>query len=148
MTAMTSTSGRLHSELSEFYSSRLIRKLTTSLKFQEFCHHNQIMDSSTTHVWLFLLCSNLGLEIFSPRMYLNLVFVFRCSSSTTNPVSVRRVDSSFLVFSLSSHRYSFLSLLFSSRFIDSKFTSLTVVTSGCIYDEFSRLLFLQAHRET
>jgi hypothetical protein len=36
----------------------------------------------------------------------NLVFVFRCSSSTTNPVSVRSVDSSVLVFSLSSHRYS------------------------------------------
>jgi hypothetical protein len=31
----------------------------------------------------------------------------------------RRVDSSVLVFSLSSHRYSFISLLFSSRFIDS-----------------------------
>ncbi len=32
---------------------------------------------------------------------MNLIFVFRCSSSTTNPVSERRVDSSFLVFSLS-----------------------------------------------
>jgi hypothetical protein len=52
---------------------------------------------------LFLLCSNLG-----------------CSSSTTNQVSVRRVDSSFLVFSLSSHRYSQISLLFNSRFIDSQ----------------------------
>jgi hypothetical protein len=49
----------------------------------------------------------------------NLVFVFRCSSSTTNPVYVRCVDSSFLVFSLSSHRYSYISLVFSSRFIDS-----------------------------
>jgi hypothetical protein len=29
---------------------------------------------------------------------INLVFVFRCSSSTTNPVSVSRVDSSGLVF--------------------------------------------------
>ncbi len=51
--------------------------------------------------------------------YINLVFVFRCSSSTTIPVSVSRVNSSFLVFSLSSHRYSYISLLFSSRFIDS-----------------------------
>ncbi len=50
---------------------------------------------------------------------INLVFVFRCSSSTTNPVYVSRVDSSFLVFSLSSHRYSYISLLFSSLFIDS-----------------------------
>ncbi len=32
----------------------------------------------------------------------------------------RRVDSSFLVFSLSSHRYSYVSLLFTSRFIDSQ----------------------------
>ncbi len=56
-----------------------------------------------------LLYSNLGLEIFSPR----------CSSSTTNPVYVRRVDSSFLVFSLSSHRYSCICLLFNSHFIDS-----------------------------
>ncbi len=39
----------------------------------------------------------------------NLVFVFRCSSSTTNPVSERRVDSSFLVLSLSSHRYQYIS---------------------------------------
>jgi hypothetical protein len=36
--------------------------------------------------------------------------------STTNPVSARRVDSSVLVFSLSSHRYSYISLLFNSRF--------------------------------
>ena len=32
----------------------------------------------------------------------NLVFIFRCSSSPINPVYVRRVDSSALVFSLSS----------------------------------------------
>ncbi len=43
----------------------------------------------------------------------------RRTSSFSNPVSARRVDSSFLVFSLSSHRYSYISLLFSSRFIDS-----------------------------
>ncbi len=36
-----------------------------------------------------------------------------------NPGSVRRVDSSFLVFSLLSHRYSYISLFFSPRFIDS-----------------------------
>jgi hypothetical protein len=50
---------------------------------------------------------------------INLVSVFRCSSSTTNPVSERRIDSSVLVFSLSLHRYSYIGLLFSSRFIDS-----------------------------
>jgi hypothetical protein len=35
-----------------------------------FCQHNQIVDSSTTAARLFLLCSNLGLEIFSPRLQL------------------------------------------------------------------------------
>jgi hypothetical protein len=40
-------------------------------------------------------------------------------TNTFNPVSARRVDSSFLVVSLSSHRYSSISLLFNSRFIDS-----------------------------
>jgi hypothetical protein len=38
----------------------------------------------------------------------NLVFIFRCSSSPINPVYVRRIDySSTLVFSLSSHRHSY-----------------------------------------
>jgi hypothetical protein len=37
---------------------------------------------------------------------INLVFIFRCSSSSSNPVSERRVDSSTLVFSLPSHRHS------------------------------------------
>ena len=41
---------------------------------------------------------------------IKLVFVFRCSSSRTNPVSERSVDSSFLVFSLSSHRYSYMNI--------------------------------------
>jgi hypothetical protein len=35
----------------------------------------------------------------SNTVYGSLVFIFRCSSSTTNPVSLRRVDSSVLVFS-------------------------------------------------
>jgi hypothetical protein len=37
---------------------------------------------------------------------INLVFILRCSSSPSNPVYVRRVDFSVLVFSLSSHRHS------------------------------------------
>jgi hypothetical protein len=46
--------------------------------------------------------------------------IFRCSSSTTNPVYVRRVNSLVLVCSLSSHRHSYIHLvIFSSRFIDS-----------------------------
>jgi hypothetical protein len=46
---------------------------------------------------------------------INLVFIFRCSSPPSNPVYVRRVDPSALVFSLSSHRHSYIGLLFSSH---------------------------------
>jgi hypothetical protein len=49
---------------------------------------------------------------------INLVSIFRCSSSPSNPVCPSRVDSSTLVFSLSSHRHSYIGLVFSSRFID------------------------------
>ncbi len=41
------------------------------------------------------------------------------SSSLTHPVHARRVDLSDFVFSLSSHRHSYLGLVFSSRFLDS-----------------------------
>ena len=40
-----------------------------------------------------------------------------CSSSPNNPVYVSHVDSSPLGFSLSSHRHSYIGLVFSSRFI-------------------------------
>jgi hypothetical protein len=43
--------------------------------------------------------------------------IVKQQSSTSNPVYVRRVDSSALVFSLSSHRHSYISLVSSSRFI-------------------------------
>ena len=42
-----------------------------------------------------------------------------CSSSTTNPVYARSVNSLILVCSLSSHRHSYIGLLFNSHFIDS-----------------------------
>jgi hypothetical protein len=50
--------------------------------------------------------------------YFNLVSIFRYSSSSRNPVYPRHVDSSFLGFSLSSHRQSYIGLVFNSRFID------------------------------
>jgi hypothetical protein len=49
---------------------------------------------------------------------INLVSIFRCSSPPRKPVYVSRVDPSALVFSLSSHRQSYIGLLYSSRFID------------------------------
>ncbi len=54
--------------LSEFYSYRLIGKLTAFLQLQELCLRNQIVDFSTTVAWLFLLWSNLGLEISLSRL--------------------------------------------------------------------------------
>jgi hypothetical protein len=48
----------------------------------------------------------------------NLVSIFRCSSPPRNPVYPRRVDSSTVSFSLSSHRHSCTSLLFDSHFIN------------------------------
>ncbi len=58
--------------------------------------------------------------------------VFRCSSSTTNPVSVRSVDSSFLVFSLSSHRlnHQFWLYLSLSRFIINNITPILICKSS------------------
>ncbi len=47
------------------------------------------------------------------------LYFFRCSSSPCNPVYVRRVDFSVLVFSLSSHLHSYIGFVFSSRFLDS-----------------------------
>jgi hypothetical protein len=46
------------------------------------------------------------LRYFFNFLCINLVFTFRCSSSPSNRVNARRVDSSVLVFSLSSHRHS------------------------------------------
>ena len=65
-----STSGRLHKEFIRILFLQDHRKLTTFLQIQEFCQHNQIVDSSTTTTRFFLLCSNLGLEIFSSRLQL------------------------------------------------------------------------------
>jgi hypothetical protein len=47
MTAIVSTSGRLHSELSEFYSYRLIGKLTAFLQLQEFSFHRHTQVASS-----------------------------------------------------------------------------------------------------
>ncbi len=48
---------------------------------------------------------------FQLRVWVNLVSIFRCSSSTANPVYERRVTSIVLVCSLSSHRHSYTSYL-------------------------------------
>ena len=72
-------------------------------------------NSDTYHSWTS--------QFFSPptKIFIILkdelfVFIFRCSSPSHNPVHVRRVDPSTLAFILSSHLYSFVGLLFTSRF--------------------------------
>ncbi len=129
------------------YSCRLIGKLTAFLQLQEFSLRSKTVDYSTsaarrsrpplkakvgsTLAKAAALRINLnvdGAPITSkththPSLAnissINLVFVFRCSSSPSNPVYARRADFSALVFSLSSHRHSYIGLVFSSRFLDS-----------------------------
>jgi hypothetical protein len=59
---------------------------------------------------------------------LNLVFIFSCSSPPRNPVSVRRVDLADLDLSRSSHQHSYLSILFSPRFVSQQ---LQIYRCGC-----------------
>ncbi len=57
--------------LSEFYSYRLIGKLTAFLQLQEFSQRNQIWEhSSTFAAWLSLRCLNHVSHRFSPKMRL------------------------------------------------------------------------------
>ena len=67
-------------------------------------------------VWI--VCSSITFVDFSR---VDLIFISRYFSFvlSCNPVYVSHVDSSTLVFSLSSHRPSFISLIFSARFLDS-----------------------------
>jgi hypothetical protein len=52
---------------------------------------------------------------------INLVFNFRCSSSPNNPVSERSVDSSGLVFGLSSHSKRFTRLSHTGLVVRNRF---------------------------
>jgi hypothetical protein len=70
MPTIASTSGRLHSEFIRILFLQSHRESDLFFAPWEFCQRNQIVDSSTTVVWLFLLYLNLGLEIFSPRLQL------------------------------------------------------------------------------
>jgi hypothetical protein len=101
----------------DFYSYRLIGKLTVLLQLQEFTSWNMTVTTSSTSVTrLSLHNSRAGLTCLFLRLQLsltnfssiNLVFIFRFSSSPRNQVTVseKSVDPSALVFSLSSHRHS------------------------------------------
>jgi hypothetical protein len=112
-------------------SNRLIGKLTAFLQLQEFNLRNRLVDcplvnldgspivppshTHPSHSQTFRLSS------------INLVSIFRCSSPPINPVYTRRVDPSALVLSLSSHRHSYIGLLFSSHFIHNKQHKITKI---------------------
>ena len=144
MPAIASTSGRLHSEFIRLLFLQTHRETdrfftasgVQSAQFDRgFFHFRR----ATYSAQLKSKCGNLLAKATSLRINLNLDGVSIASKSHTHPshsqtsclltsslslgvpvpVSVRRVDSSVLVFSLSSYRYSYVSLLFSSRFIDS-----------------------------
>jgi hypothetical protein len=78
-------------------------------------HSSHTLSDSNLNLVSILRCPSPLANISS----IYLVFIFRCFSPPINPVYVRRVDSSTLVFSLSSHRHSLVGLVFRSRFIDS-----------------------------
>ena len=71
-----------------------------------------ITSKSHTHPSDGCICKLLG--VFANFSSINLVSIFRCFSSTTNPVYARHVNSLVLVCSLSSHRHSYIHLIFSS----------------------------------
>ncbi len=132
MPAIASTSGRLHSEFVRllflqdhretdrfFAASGVQSAQTTSGQF----HFRRAAFSSglKSKVGLALakataLSINLNLDGAS-IVSKSLVFIFRCSSSTTNPVCARRIN--LLVCSLPLHRHSYIGFIFSFRFIDS-----------------------------
>ncbi len=131
--------------LLDFYSYRLIGKLTSFLHLQEFSQRYQTWGhrTSTFAARRSLRCWSQNVEIFLPRhlcyvlilistghlsplshipialanfSIVNLVSIFRCSSSTVNPVYERHVTSLVLVCSLSSHRHSYTSYLYLSLY--------------------------------
>ncbi len=127
MTGIVSTSGRLHSE---FVRLLFLQDHRETDRF--FCSFRS--SAGATWSWPVPLPPRRVLwywwgtyhfkNTYSPITLanissINLVSIFKCSSSLINPVYVRRVDSSASVFSLSSHRLSYKGLVFNSRFIDS-----------------------------
>jgi hypothetical protein len=75
---------------------------------------------STIHICrLFLFGCNKIISLSTENLsFSNLVSIFRCSSSPSNPVYVRHVESSPSGFSLSSHRHSYIGFVSSSHFIE------------------------------
>ncbi len=103
--------------LLDFYSYRLIGKLTAFSQFQEFSQRKHNVACSTSAAPRSFNSSKPKPFTLANFSFVNLVSIFRCSSSTTNPVCGRLVN--LLVCSLPLHRHSYIGFLFSFRFIDS-----------------------------
>jgi len=105
---IASTSGRLHSG---FIRLLFLQAHRETDRF--FCSFRS--SACAIYTWILPLPSRgfffYALAIFSS---IDLVSIFRCSSPPINPVYVRRVNSLALVCSLSSHRQSYIGLIFSS----------------------------------
>ncbi len=118
MSDIPSTSGRLHSEFV------LLLFLQTHRETDRFFTASGVQlpepTSGLFHFRRAVFSSHLKprvVNILGNLSTINLVSIFRCSSSPHNPVYVRRVDPSPFAFSLSSHRYSYIRLLFTFHFI-------------------------------
>jgi hypothetical protein len=69
------------------------------------------------HVGVVVICSDQPVR--DRCVVVGFVVWWKEDSSPSYPVYASRVDSSTLVFSLSSHRHSYIGLIFTFRFIDS-----------------------------
>jgi hypothetical protein len=108
MPAIASTSGRLHNEFLRILFLQAHRETDRFFAASgvQLAQH----DRGGFHYRRAAFSSQLKAKTGSISAHSQALRLFRCSSSSCNPVYARRVDSSALVFSLSSHRYSFLRL--------------------------------------
>ncbi len=139
------TTGRFHSEFIRLLFLQAHRETDRFLAASgvQSVHHDRSFFHFLCAVFSSMLkskCGNILVKVSVLRVNLNLdgtpiasnshthpsysqtsrlLTFFRCSSSKTNPVYGRRVNSFVLVCSLSSHRHSYIPLIFGSRFIDS-----------------------------
>ena len=117
MPVIASTSGSLHSELVHLLFLQAHRET------DRFFAASGVQSAQSTSVFFHLrraaflqqLKSKVGLALAKAAVlrivlnFVNLVFIFRSSSSTTNPVCERRVD--LLVCSLPLHRHSYIGFI-------------------------------------
>jgi hypothetical protein len=103
MPAIASTSGRLHSEFVRLLFLQDHRETDRFFAASgvQLAHSHPGGQVTFRHAALLFTLANFS--------FVNLVFIFRCSSTTTNPVYERRVN--LLVYSLSLHRHSYIGLI-------------------------------------